>query len=93
MDDPVELHNQQLLHPEYRYLDLEPHLDIKRTDEAVKKSGNSNIKSRVLPVRALNEVFVGESLSSRVSYYEIAVDKGPRTKLKSSGLTISTGTE
>ncbi|XP_043844738.1 NAD kinase 2, mitochondrial isoform X2 [Dromiciops gliroides] len=63
---------------------------------------------QLLPVRALNEVFIGESLSSRVnyksckpsftfsihraSYYEISVDDGPWEKQKSSGLNLCTGT-
>ncbi|CAI9564270.1 unnamed protein product, partial [Staurois parvus] len=62
----------------------------------------------LLPVRALNEVFIGESLSSRgnykfckprftfslhrASYYEISVDDGPWEKQKSSGLNVCTGT-
>ncbi|XP_068952241.1 NAD kinase 2, mitochondrial isoform X3 [Petaurus breviceps papuanus] len=47
---------------------------------------------QLLPVRALNEVFIGESLSSRASYYEISVDDGPWEKQKSSGLNLCTGT-
>uniref|UniRef100_A0AAZ3R4A8 NAD kinase 2, mitochondrial n=1 Tax=Oncorhynchus tshawytscha TaxID=74940 RepID=A0AAZ3R4A8_ONCTS len=53
----------------------------------------------LLPVRGLNEIFIGESLSSRyrchstkASYYEISVDDGPWEKQKSSGLSICTGT-
>ena len=46
----------------------------------------------LLPVRSLNEIFIGESLSSRASYYEISVDDGPWEKQKSSGLSVSTGT-
>ncbi|PIO75843.1 hypothetical protein TELCIR_02110 [Teladorsagia circumcincta] len=45
-----------------------------------------------LPVLALNEVFIGESLSSRVSYYEIQIDNGVMVKQKSSGIAICTGT-
>ena len=30
--------------------------------------------SRILPILALNEVFIGESLSSRVSYLELQVN-------------------
>ncbi|XGW09122.1 hypothetical protein V3C99_011436 [Haemonchus contortus] len=45
-----------------------------------------------LPVLALNEVFIGESLSSRVSYYEIQIDNGKMVKQKSSGIAICTGT-
>ncbi|KAK6734796.1 hypothetical protein RB195_018154 [Necator americanus] len=45
-----------------------------------------------LPVLALNEVFIGESLSSRVSYYEIQIDNSKMVKQKSSGIAICTGT-
>jgi NAD+ kinase len=43
-------------------------------------------------VRALNEVFVGESLSSKVSNCEMEIDGNPAFKIKCSGITISTGT-
>lgn len=49
-------------------------------------------KIRQLKERALNEVFVGETLSARVSYYELSVDNNKLTKMKSSGLTVCTGT-
>lgn len=49
-------------------------------------------KTRQLKERALNEVFVGETLSARVSYYELSVDNNRLTKMKSSGLTVCTGT-
>ncbi|KRX40549.1 NAD kinase 2, mitochondrial [Trichinella murrelli] len=48
--------------------------------------------ARVLPYLALNDIFIGESLSSRVSYYDLQVDDGPFMKQKSSGLTACTGT-
>jgi NAD+ kinase len=48
--------------------------------------------SRVLPILALNEVYIGESLSSRVSYLDVQIDKQPSYKSKNSGLCISTGT-
>uniref|UniRef100_UPI00358F1EB1 NAD kinase 2, mitochondrial isoform X2 n=1 Tax=Myxine glutinosa TaxID=7769 RepID=UPI00358F1EB1 len=44
-----------------------------------------------IPSSALNEVFIGESLSSRASYYEISIDEGPWEKQKSSGINICTG--
>lgn len=47
---------------------------------------------RQLKERALNEVFVGETLSAKVSYYELSVDKNKMIKMKSSGLTVCTGT-
>ncbi|KJH51218.1 hypothetical protein DICVIV_02583, partial [Dictyocaulus viviparus] len=63
------------------------------TNEA--KEQNRPLSERIsiqLPVLALNEVFIGESLSSRVSYYEIQIDDGKMTKQKSSGIAICTGT-
>ncbi|XP_033890212.3 NAD kinase 2, mitochondrial-like isoform X1 [Acipenser ruthenus] len=97
---PVDLHEQQM--------SLEQH------SKAHRISMNSNHKSgetsgpHLLPVRALNEVFIGESLSSRAnyksykprftfslhraSYYEISVDDGPWEKQKSSGVNVCTGT-
>lgn len=91
-DAPVELHDQQLQYPEYRFLDCwqEQHRKSTTDDGATQHSVGDAV--HVLPVRSLNEVFVGESLSSRVSYYELSVDGSPRTKLKSSGLTICSGT-
>ncbi|XP_068952244.1 NAD kinase 2, mitochondrial isoform X5 [Petaurus breviceps papuanus] len=96
---PVDLHEQQL--------SLDQHskaLNSTRIhDQRSEVSG-----PQLLPVRALNEVFIGESLSSRVnyksckpsftfsihraSYYEISVDDGPWEKQKSSGLNLCTGT-
>ncbi|KFM59855.1 NAD kinase domain-containing protein 1, partial [Stegodyphus mimosarum] len=88
-DPPVELHDQQLQYPEYRFLDcVEGH---HKTNSPKVPKLEPKIKNE-LPVRALNEVFIGESLSSRVSYYELALDSAPKEKLKSSGLTICTGT-
>ncbi|XP_043844765.1 NAD kinase 2, mitochondrial isoform X6 [Dromiciops gliroides] len=80
---PVDLHEQQL--------SLDQHskaLNSTRIhDQRSEVSG-----PQLLPVRALNEVFIGESLSSRASYYEISVDDGPWEKQKSSGLNLCTGT-
>ncbi|XP_035221547.1 NAD kinase 2, mitochondrial-like [Stegodyphus dumicola] len=88
-DPPVELHDQQLQYPEYRFLDcVEGH---HKTNSPKVPKLEPKIKHE-LPVRALNEVFIGESLSSRVSYYELALDSAPKEKLKSSGLTVCTGT-
>ncbi|KAG8228457.1 hypothetical protein J437_LFUL009108 [Ladona fulva] len=89
-DPPIELHDQQLLHPEYRFFDCiqEQH----KTALKSKDIPESSAKRRVLPVLALNEVFIGECLSARVSYYEMEVDGGERRKVKSSGMCVSTGT-
>lgn len=86
-DMPVELHDQQLSQLENRFLEI-----TEERDEAPKSEKNTKSKRRVLPVKALNEVFIGEALSARVSYYELAVDGSERTKVKSSGLCVSTGT-
>uniref|UniRef100_A0A7N6FH31 NAD kinase 2, mitochondrial n=1 Tax=Anabas testudineus TaxID=64144 RepID=A0A7N6FH31_ANATE len=75
---PVDLHEQQL--------SLEQHSQAHRTLH------ETFSKPSLLPVRSLNEIFIGESLSSRASYYEISVDDGPWEKQKSSGLSICTGT-
>ncbi|XP_063310047.1 NAD kinase 2, mitochondrial isoform X1 [Pelobates fuscus] len=98
---PVDLHDQQL--------SLEQHSKAHNCSEH-RPEQTSEITSgpHLLPVRALNEVFIGESLSSRVnyksckprftfslhraSYYEISVDDGPWEKQKSSGLNVCTGT-
>lgn len=90
-DEPIELHDQQLIFPEHRFTE---HI---AEDEQIRVLKPSNGQSKVFPPRklpclALNEVFVGESLSSRVSYYEIATDTTPKEKQKSSGVTICTGT-
>lgn len=80
---PVDLHEQQLsLNQHSRAFNIE-----RVGDERSEASG-----PQLLPVRALNEVFIGESLSSRASYYEISVDDGPWEKQKSSGLNLCTGT-
>lgn len=83
---PVNLHEQQL--------SLEQHNQAHRITlmEAQSSKACSLSRPYLLPVRGLNEIFIGESLSSRASYYEISVDDGPWEKQKSSGLSICTGT-
>ncbi|KAL3041198.1 hypothetical protein OYC64_019412 [Pagothenia borchgrevinki] len=86
---PVDLHEQQM--------SLEQHSQAHRitTMDSRLRTGNpyeSFSKPNLLPIRSLNEIFIGESLSSRASYYEISVDDGPWEKQKSSGLSICTGT-
>ncbi|XP_061472389.1 NAD kinase 2, mitochondrial isoform X3 [Rhineura floridana] len=96
---PVDLHEQQLSQEQHS----RAHVNGRFEDQRAQISG-----PHLLPVRSLNEVFIGESLSSRVnyksckpsfkfslhraSYYEISVDDGPWEKQKSSGLNICTGT-
>ncbi|XP_061472379.1 NAD kinase 2, mitochondrial isoform X2 [Rhineura floridana] len=80
---PVDLHEQQLSQEQHS----RAHVNGRFEDQRAQISG-----PHLLPVRSLNEVFIGESLSSRASYYEISVDDGPWEKQKSSGLNICTGT-
>lgn len=48
---------------------------------------------RILPYLALNEVFIGETLSARVSHLQLQIDLQKQlNKTKSSGLCVSTGT-
>lgn len=116
-DDPIELHDQQLMYPEYRWAEHVREYEDMRTrlkghfkgasNLSLAKSGESSRSPSlasstrrsssqacelVLPYLALNEVFIGESLSSRVSYYELQIDNGDRVKQKSSGFTACTGT-
>nr|CAD7569706.1 unnamed protein product [Timema californicum] len=86
-EQPVEL-QEELLHPDRRIYNCTAAPDENRVfiGSALPES------TRVLPVFALNEVFLGESLSARVSYFELSLDGGPFTKIKSSGLCVTTGT-
>ncbi|XP_062867313.1 NAD kinase 2, mitochondrial isoform X2 [Trichomycterus rosablanca] len=83
---PVDLHEQQL--------SLEQHTKAHRitTDSQNSTKHDTYTSPYLLPVRGLNEIFIGESLSSRASYYEISIDEGPWEKQKSSGLSVCTGT-
>ena len=63
-----------------------PFLEVQ---EAESKTGDTSI---TLPILALNEVFIGESLSSRVSYLELQVDQQQAFKTRNSGLCVATGT-
>ncbi|KTG06971.1 hypothetical protein cypCar_00004384 [Cyprinus carpio] len=99
---PVDLHELQL--------SLEQHSKAHRitTETQSSRTHDSPERPHLLPVRGLNEIFIGESLSSRLkyksfkphlnlslhraSYYEISIDDGPWEKQKSSGLSICTGT-
>ncbi|XP_063238419.1 NAD kinase 2, mitochondrial [Bacillus rossius redtenbacheri] len=80
---PVELQGQALAPPaSERYTE----------EEKERATRTKHDTSRVLPFFALNEVFIGECLSARVSYYQLALDGGQSTRVKSSGLCVTTGT-
>ncbi|KAG7498292.1 NAD kinase 2, mitochondrial isoform X1 [Solea senegalensis] len=102
---PVDLHEQQLSLEQHNQAHRNTAADNQRRPGALHETVS---KPCLLPVRSLNEIFIGESLSSRekfkpfkhhvnhllhrASYYEISVDDGPWEKQKSSGLSICTGT-
>ncbi|KAM3599910.1 uncharacterized protein V6R79_013651 [Siganus canaliculatus] len=86
---PVDLHEQQLSQEQHSQAHRITTMDIQRRTGTLSESFS---KPSLLPIRSLNEIFIGESLSSRASYYEISVDDGPWEKQKSSGLSICTGT-
>ena len=50
-DPPIELHDQQLQHPEYRFMDC-----LQELQHQSNLSKDLSTNRRVLPVRALNEV-------------------------------------
>ncbi|XP_055627542.1 NAD kinase 2, mitochondrial isoform X2 [Toxorhynchites rutilus septentrionalis] len=77
---PIDLH-------EYNVSPVE-HREVLGPRDTQHQSG-----SRILPYLALNEVFIGEMLSARVSHLHLRIDKSDIvTKTKSSGLCVSTGT-
>jgi len=94
---PLELHSQKLEYPEYRFLEV---LGMHQEEEEGNDHPFSEARpgsrpasgSVTLPVRALNEIYIGESLSSRVSYLDIQVDQEESFKTRNSGLCIATGT-
>lgn len=83
---PVDLHETSTVplpnaHPEAELL-----------NEFEKNNYQATYK-RILPYLALNEVFIGETLSARVSNLQLKVDDtNYLTKTKCSGLCVSTGT-
>lgn len=84
---PIDLYDE-----DFTYSDHVHRHNSERKKLLERRLNGEMCEDLVIPVRALNEVFVGESLSSRMSYYEISVDDGPLEKQKSSGITICTGT-
>lgn len=61
-------------------------------NETDQKKYRAKVK-RILPYLALNEVFIGETQSARVSHLHLQIDdQNVLNKTKSSGLCVSTGT-
>ena len=57
--DPIDLHEEELSFPENRAQ------HYTQQEKLIDSYGDIDPGPKVLPVRALNEVFMGESLSSR----------------------------
>ena len=58
---PVDLHEQELHYPEHRFLEhVQEHELLCQASNGLKEKPES-----VLPILALNEVYIGESLSAR----------------------------
>lgn len=89
----VELHEQQFTsQDDGRWKQLNNINDLvlpRRGYESLIASPEHEV---ILPELALNDVFMGESHSSRVSYYELQIDDHEPIKQKSSGVTVCTGT-
>lgn len=79
--EPIEIRDKELFQPENRWID---HLNESADESPIPKPNSPSPfaalnAERRLPVLALNEVFVGESVSSRLSYYEqYELATGPR---------------
>lgn len=92
-DVPVNLHNQQMLFSEHQFWERVLRGDDHGSSATAHHPQSSvDLEPHVLPVLALNEVYIGETLSSRVSFYELKVDDGSWQKQKSSGIIICPGT-
>lgn len=87
---PTELHEPELLEPHHRFFDCMTELQKLRASQS---SENAAVRQHRLPILALNEVFIGEKLSARVSYFEMRVNnESSAWRVKSSGLCVTTGT-
>lgn len=90
---PVDLHTLHFR----RYPPVSHHHDSAECQEARTNFNNTieptaSLSTKVLPFLALNEVFIGESVTSRVSLLRLQIDNGKWTHTKSSGLCVTTGT-
>ncbi|KAM3955973.1 LOW QUALITY PROTEIN: NAD kinase 2, mitochondrial [Aphomia sociella] len=86
---PVDLHTLHYCRypPVSHFQDTEHQTELAHDEEP-----SSKLSTKVLPFLALNEVFIGESVTSRVSLLRLQIDNGKWTHTKSSGLCVTTGT-
>lgn len=97
---PILLKDQILSQPEQRFTEHEQEMNDSKLkpntweNPRIVKSADTDDTDEIvtLPSRALNDVFIGESISARVSYFEMSINGKPSLKHKCSGLVIATGT-
>ncbi|XP_063898054.1 NAD kinase 2, mitochondrial [Helicoverpa armigera] len=93
---PIDLHTLHYC----RYPPVRDALDVsdayninsRKNPADTKEEVSSTLATKVLPFLALNEVFIGESVTSRVSLLRLQIDDGAWSHTKSSGLCVTTGT-
>ncbi|XP_049882756.1 NAD kinase 2, mitochondrial isoform X2 [Pectinophora gossypiella] len=87
---PVDLHTMHI--PRYVHMSRPADSpEVARPPSGV-RCADEPLTTKVLPFLALNEVFIGESVTSRVSMLRLQIDNGRWTHTKSSGLCVTTGT-
>ncbi|XP_028175516.1 NAD kinase 2, mitochondrial [Ostrinia furnacalis] len=91
---PVDLHTLHFCrYPPVSHLHDGPDSpDPRSRTEFAPDEPSTTLSTKVLPFLALNEVFIGESVTSRVSLLRLQIDNGKWTHTKSSGLCVTTGT-
>ncbi|XP_045538463.1 NAD kinase 2, mitochondrial [Papilio machaon] len=88
---PVDLHT--LHYCRYPPMsNIHENQDAQTKEHDVTTANSPTLSTKVLPFLALNEVFIGESVTSRVSLLRLQIDNGQWTHTKSSGLCVTTGT-
>ncbi|KAJ8707140.1 hypothetical protein PYW08_011274 [Mythimna loreyi] len=90
---PVDLHTLHYCRypPVQNTHDLTDSYDLSSRQDC-KRQASPTLATKVLPFLALNEVFIGESVTSRVSLLRLQIDNGEWSHTKSSGLCVTTGT-
>ena len=71
-ESPVNLHNQQMLFSEHQFWERVVS-DDEHSDAGHQSTDDTESQSHVLPVLALNEVYIGETLSSRYHLVVVVV--------------------
>lgn len=90
---PVDLHTLHYCrYPPVSNPDDTPEPSKNSTFDPQESNLTPTLATKVLPFLALNEVFIGESVTSRVSLLRLQIDDGQWTHTKSSGLCVTTGT-